>query len=382
MSDDNNSDGPIHLVIDNGSGYCKAGFSGNDAPSTVFPCIIGRPKNPGIMVGSEQKDYFVGSQADEKRGILKLTYPIEHGVVTDWEDMEKIWEHTYTNELRVEPDKYNVLLTEAPMNPKINREKMTSIQFETFGVQGLYVAIQAVLSLYSAGKFTGIVCDSGDGVTHTVPIFDGYSLPHSILRIDLAGRDLTEYLLKILSERGRSFTTSAEKEIVKNIKEKLCVVSLDYEQDLADCKSGNIADVEYEMPDGETFKIGSERFRCTEVLFKPSLIGREFTGIHDKVSESIKKSDVDVRKDLYGSIILSGGTTLFPNLPERLTKEVQKLVPLSMQNKVKVIAVPERKYCVWIGGSILSSISTFGCMWITKEEYNDSGPSIVHRKCF
>jgi actin len=375
------SDKP-HLIIDNGSGYCKAGFSGDEGPTAVFPCIVGRPKVPGIMVGSEQKDYFVGHQAEEKRGILILKYPIEHGIVEEWDDMEKIWEHTFTNELRVTPEEHNVMLTEAPLNPKANREKMTQIMFETFNVPGLYIAIQAVLSLYSAGKFTGIVNDSGDGVTHLVPIFDGYALPHSILRINLAGRDLTDYLVKILSERGYHLTTSAEREIVKDLKEKVCYVALDYEEELAQIKSGTSKDVTYEMPDGAIITVGSERFRCPEVLFQPNHIGKEFLGIHQQTYDSILKSDVDVRKDLYQNIVLSGGTTLFPGLPERLTKEVQKLAPQTMASKVKVIAVPERKYCVWIGGSILSSISTFSCMWITKDEYNDSGPQVVHRKCF
>jgi len=371
-----------HLIIDNGSGYCKAGFSGEEGPRAVFPCIVGRPKVPGIMVGSEQKDYFVGTQAEEKRGILILKYPIEHGIVEDWDDMEKIWDHTFTNELRVVPEEHNVMLTEAPLNPKVNREKMTQIMFDTFNVPGLYIAIQAVLSLYSAGKFTGIVCDSGDGVTHLVPIFDGYALPHSILRINLAGRDLTDYLIKILSERGHHLTTSAEREIVKDIKEKTCYVALDFEGELNEAKSGSGKEMTYEMPDGNVITIGTERFRCPEVLFKPSLLGKEFGGIHEQTFQSITKSDVDVRKDLYQNIVLSGGTTLFAGLPERLTKEVQKLAPQNISSRVKVISVPERKYCVWIGGSILSSISTFSCMWITKEEYQEAGPSIVHRKCF
>lgn len=375
------SDKP-HVIIDNGSGYVKAGFSGEEGPRAVFPSIIGRPKTQGIMVGSEQKDYFVGQQADEKRGILILKYPIEHGIVEEWEDMEKIWDHTFTNELRVQSEDQNCMLTEAPLNPKNNREKMTSIMFDTFNVPGLYIAIQAVLSLYSAGKFTGIVCDSGDGVSHLVPIFDGYALPHSILRINLAGRDLTDYLLKILSERGMHLTTSAEREIVKNIKEKLCYVALDFDEELNASKTGSSKEANYEMPDGNVITIGSERFRCPEVLFKPSLLGKEFGGLHEQTYQSIMKSDVDVRKDLYQNIILSGGTTLYAGLPERLTKEVQKLAPQAIKSLVKVIAVPERKYCVWIGGSILSSISTFGTMWITKEEYQDAGPTIVHRKCF
>jgi actin-related protein len=375
------SDKP-HVIIDNGSGYCKAGFSGEEGPRAVFPCIVGRPKVPGIMIGSEQKDYFVGSQAEEKRGILILKYPIEHGIVENWDDMEKIWDHTFTNELRVVPEEHNVMLTEAPLNPKANREKMTQIMFDSFNVPGLYIAIQAVLSLYSAGKFTGIVCDSGDGVTHLVPIFDGYALPHSILRINLAGRDLTDYLMKILSERGHHFGSSAEREIVKDIKEKLCYVALDYDQELEESKSSSTKEAAYELPDGSTLTIGSERFRCPEVLFKPNLIGAEYGGIHEQTFNSIQKSDMDVRKDLYQNIVLSGGTTLYAGLPERLTKEVQRLAPQNMSSKVKVIAVPERKYCVWIGGSILSSISTFSCMWITREEYQEAGASVVHRKCF
>ncbi|KAF6775055.1 hypothetical protein AHF37_05166 [Paragonimus kellicotti] len=354
------------LVIDNGSGMCKAGFAGDDAPRAVFPSIVGRPRHQGVMVGMGQKDSYVGDEAQSKRGILTLKYPIEHGIVTNWDDMEKIWHHTFYNELRVAPEEHPVLLTEAPLNPKANREKMTQIMFETFNTPAMYVGIQAVLSLYASWSHYRYCCSTLAMVfTHTVPIYEGYALPHAILRLDLAGRDLTDYLMKDSDGAWLQFHDHGR---TRNSCE------------MSTASASSSLEKSYELPDGQVITIGNERFRCPEALFQPSFLGMESAGIHETTYNSIMKCDVDIRKDLYANTVLSGGSTMYPGIADRMQKEITSLAPSTM--KIKIVAPPERKYSVWIGGSILASLSTFQQMWISKQEYDESGPGIVHRKCF
>jgi len=205
----------LPIVLDNGTGLTKAGFAGEERPRAVFPAMVGRPKVKIAMEGCDPKDIFVGEEAQARRGILKLSYPIEHGAIRDWDEMTLVWNHCFSNELRVDPSTRKVLLTEAPKNAKQNREHICQIMFEKFCVSGFNVQIQAVLALYSSGRTTGIVLDSGDGVTHAVPIFEGYSLPHAIGRMDLAGRDLTEWIQICLQDEGINFQLFVGFELVR-----------------------------------------------------------------------------------------------------------------------------------------------------------------------
>ncbi|KAL5499374.1 hypothetical protein EMCRGX_G010773 [Ephydatia muelleri] len=296
----------------------------------------------------------------------------------NWDDIEKLWHHTFYNELRLAPEEHPVLLTETPLNPKANREKMTQIMFETFSVPATYLANQAVLSLYAAGRTTGVAVDSGEGYTHTVPIYEGHALRHATNCLDVAGRDMTEYLMMLLNERGFSFTTTAEREIVRDIKEKLCYVALDFEQET---QIDKLKEKSYELPDGNVILCGNELFRCPEALFKPSFLGVAGSrGVAECTYDSVTKCENSIRREMYENIVISGGSMMFSGIADRMLKEIRKYAPPN--TKVKVIAPPERKFGVWIGGSILASLSTFQQMWISKEEYDESGPSIVHLKCF
>ena len=406
------------LIIDNGSCMMKAGFGGDKAPRAVFPTIVGRSRHPA------NQDAYVGEEAKPRRRFHPIiTYPVERGVVTRWDDMERVWHHTLYNELRIQPEEHAILMTETAWTPRANREKMTEILFETFNVPAFYVAIDSVLALHASGRTTGIVLNSGAEVTSTVPIYEGYALLDAARHMDCAGKDITDFFRKVLRDRGyfRGYM-SAEQEIARSaqdIKEKLCYLSLDWEADYYYSETNfeirseimrsvfpmdihdiinqylpqsedqdfeptpflnDVKEKNYEFPDGLVITVGTERFRAPEVLFHPNLIGMDQSGIHEMTLNSILECDKDIHRYLYGNVVLAGGSMMFPGIAERLEKELKSVV--GNTKEIKVIAPPERKYSAWIGGSILSLLSTSADMWITKDEYVEYGPKIVHRKCF
>ncbi|XP_075047816.1 actin-5-like [Mixophyes fleayi] len=366
------------VIFDNGSGLCKAGIAGDGFPKFVIASVVGRSRVRPAMLGLGQKEYYIGEDAQSSRGVLSLIHPVERGIITSWDGIEKLWNHVYDCKLQLKASERPVLLTEAPLNPLQNREKMAEIMFEGFKVPGMYIGLQAVLTLYASGITTGMFMNSGDGVTHMVPVYEGYCLPHAVARLDLAGRDITECLMRLLLEIGYSFVSTAEREIVRDIKEKLCYVQVEPKDELTNIDKEMVQD--YNLPDGNTITIGSQLFRAPEILFAPINVGIEAPGIHELLFKSIMKCPIDIRRNLYSSIVLSGGSTLFPGLDERISTEMKHLVPNGVP--IKLISPPDREYSVWIGASIISCLSAFRDLWVTSSDYEDFGPSAVHQKCF
>ncbi|CAD7922516.1 unnamed protein product [Amoebophrya sp. A25] len=383
--DDDSEFGDAVLVLDNGTGHIKAGLACADAPTVVMPNVVARLKSHVRASGADRSgakpEIFVGSDAIAKRGLSDFRYPIHHGIVTDWEDMERVWRHLFLSELRLGANlqDHPVLLTEAPLNPRKNRERMLEILFDSFGAPAVCVVIQAVMSLYSMGRTTGVVVDAGDGVTHVVPIYEGFAFPHAVQRLDLAGRDLTENMRLLMQRRGFNFETSSERDLLGKMKEQLCYVALDVDAETQKVQKNSEMELDYELPDGRLVTIAEERFLTPEPLFKPMLIGKEAPGVAEQVSRCIKIVDIDLRRDMYYNVVLSGGTTLFPGLPERLQFELTRLAPPKCQPRV---LLPEtRRYVVWKGAAVLAQMPNFGKMCVWRNEYDDIGSHVVHSRC-
>ena len=376
-------DSQVHVVIDNGTGYMKGGFSGENAPRSVFPTLVGTP-NKGKLLTDEKIPRIIGQEALEKMGMSDVKYPIEKGIIKDWDDMELIWHHMLYNELRIAPEDHNMILTDIPSNAPENREKIVQRMFEKLNVPGLYISMTSVLAIYDAGRTSGMAVDSGQEITNFVPVYEGFAFPNAISKTEIGGKKLTKYLKQLLTDKKYNINTDAKELKINEIKEKYCRVSYDFENEIREAGEGGNLEEKVKLPDGEEITLETERLKCPESLFRPNflpLAEPNTKGLHDECCASIQQIDVEIRKDLYSNIILAGGNTMFEGLPERLTKEIQKLTPSAASNKVKVIALPERKYATWIGASILSSLSNFQCMWITRAEYKETGESIVHKKC-
>ncbi|ORZ28515.1 actin family [Lobosporangium transversale] len=373
------------IVVDNGTGFCKVGYAGSNFPEYVFPSVVGRPiLRAEESIGNVRvKDIMVGDEAAELRSILQMSYPMQNGIVKNWTDMRHLWDYTFNEKLKIDPRDTKIMLTEPVMNPKANREKMVQTMLEEYGFQGVYVAIQAVLTLYAQALTTGVVVDSGDGVTHIVPVVDGYSLPHITKRLDVAGRDVTQYLIKLLLLRGYAFNRTADFETVRQIKEKLCYTSYDVDQDLKLANETTVLVESYTLPDGRVIKVGSERFEAPECMFQPPLVDVEQPGVAEMLFQCINTAPVDTRPELYKHIVLSGGSTMYPGFPSRLEKELKQLyltevvkgdVQRFRNIKIRIEDPPRRKHMVFLGGAVLANImQDKEAFWVTKQEWDEQG---------
>lgn len=343
---------------------------------------MGRPKYERVMAtgaAASQQSAFVGEDSTYLRGVCRLHTPMEHGIVTDWADMTALWAHTY-QQLRASEEQHPVLLTEAALNPRAHRAAAAEVFFETFGAPSLFVQLQSILSLYASGRTSGVVLDVGDGVTSAVPVFEGFALPHAIQRSDIGGRDVTRHMQLLLRKAGHVFHTSAELEVVRDIKEKLGYLALDADREERGAAEDDDAAARYALPDGSTITVGSERFRAPEALFSPALLGLEYPGVHQLLATAVAKADLDVRRALWQDVLLAGGATLTAKFGDRLLSEVRRLAPRDA--KLRIWAPPERHLSAWTGGSILAALASFATMAISKEEYASDGPSVVFRKTF
>ena len=267
-------------------------------------------------------------------------------------------------------------MTEAPLNPRTNRDKTAEIFFETFRSPAMFFTPPSVLSLYASGRTTGVVLDVGEGVTHAVPVYEGFALPHSVTRSDIAGRDVTRQLQLLLRRSGLAFSTTAEVDLVKSLKEEICYCT-PTPTDANDEMAVKESKTQYQLPDGQAVKLASERFQAPNVLFDPFLVGSEEPGVADVLVSSIMKSDLDLRSKLFSQIVLAGGSTLFTGFGDRMLYEVRARSP--SHTRIRISAPPERLHSAYVGGSILASLATFKSMWVSRAEYEEHGSAILHR---
>mmetsp|Transcript_93910 Transcript_93910/g.151556 ORF Transcript_93910/g.151556 Transcript_93910/m.151556 type:complete len:447 (-) Transcript_93910:61-1401(-) len=436
------------IVMDVGYTNCKAGFAGEDNPKAVFPSHVGvvAPAKDGVVgqrastagdkmdvdapasapagaAASGNARYSIGTSAlAYRKDHMEIENPIQDGLVENWDLMEKVWDHAFKDRLRIQPEEHPMLLAEPSFNSDACREKMLEIMFEKYKVPAVFISKNAVLSAFSCGRSTAVVLDSGGGTTCVAPVHEGYVLQKAVVRSPMCGEKITDYLLSVMESKGLSvrptytlnkklakegsilkvsdatgiqhtrdsYKRFMQKMTVNDIKETLCRAS---ETHFDEASSSTMQTAQYELPDGKIIEVGAERFKACELLFNPSLLEPERSGIfgvdspsqlqavQDCITEAVSKCDADIKKDLYQSVIITGGNTLFPQFKERLERDLGESVSLMKVKIISPMATTERRFSVWIGGSILASLGSFQQMWISKKQYSEEGAKIAHHQC-
>lgn len=380
------------IVLDLGTGFIKAGFATSPIPDVMIPNSVGRPilRSDESFSRVKLKDLMIADETIPVRQYLDLTLPVEHGVVKNWDDETLVLDYVFKNKLKIVNAEHPCLITEAPLNPIENKKKMFEIFYETFDFKQLQVVPQALLVLYAQGLVTGVVVDSGDGVTHIMPIFENCLLPQCINRMNIAGRDITEQMVKLLTLRGYSFHKSSDFDVVREIKESLCFVSADIDMDRRIANETTTFVVPYTLPDTRVIKVSGERFEAAECLFQPNLLGHEGKGLSELIFETIMSSDINLRRDFFKSIVVSGGTTMFPGLSTRITNDLRNLVLNNILKgkrdqlssyKINVEDPPNRRFLVYLGGTVLAALSAGKSnSWASRQDYDELGGDNLARR--
>jgi actin-related protein 3 len=408
------------VVIDNGTGYTKMGYAGNTEPQYIIPTAIatnikpkagaaastsGGAQSKGGELKIDDLDFFIGDEAYENSKTYHVSMPVRHGQIDNWTHMEQFWEQCIFKYLRCEPEDHHFLLTEPPLNAPENREYTAEIMFETFNVPGLYIAVQAVLALAASWTskqvtektLTGTVIDSGDGVTHVIPVAEGYVIGSSIKHIPLAGRDITNFVQQLLRERGEKIPPAESLETAKRIKETFSYVCPDIVREYKKYDSDpskwfkTFDGVESVTRTPYVVDVGYERFLGPEVFFNPEIFSSDFlTPLPKVVDDTVQSCPIDTRRGLYKNIVLSGGSTMFKDFGKRLQRDIKRAVDYRIKRseelsqgrikskavEVKVITHHMQRFAVWFGGSMLASTPEFYNVCHTKAQYDEVGPSI------
>jgi actin-related protein len=358
------------VVIDNGTVFSKIGFAGEDQPRAIIQTL---PRSPIKIEPPKSRETLIKKKPPpipiREKGFLEGVSPMKRGVIKDWDAMIRFWGYCFYKMLKINPSEHPVILTEPALNTKENRNKMMEIMFEEFDVPAVYIGMQNVLSLYATGRTTGCVINSGESATDIVPICDNYVNDQTVQKIDLAGGHITKFLQKLMRQAGYSLITEQEKRVLVDIKENYCYIAEDFEGEITRAKNNNKIQKEHLAPDGNKISISIERFTAPEAIFNPSIMGKELPTLHEALYKAINESDIHYRKDLFNNIILSGGNTLFPGLKERLSRELKKIIPETVN--IRIIAPEDRILTTWYGGSLLGALPSFTDLATKKQHYQE-----------
>uniref|UniRef100_A0A1I8IAV4 Actin n=2 Tax=Macrostomum lignano TaxID=282301 RepID=A0A1I8IAV4_9PLAT len=359
------------IVLDSGSSRLRAGFAGDDSPCLTMPAVIGRRGSP-----HQRPEVLVGDDALSTGPVpqLGLTQPVQRGVLVDFDDAELLWRHAIEAGLRADPEQHPLLLAEPPLNPKCSREAAVQLLFESLGAPAVYLANASSLAMYASGRGSAVMLSCGDGVSHAEVIYEGYVVACSTRRVDCAGGDVTDAVRDVLRRRGCCLETPLERQLAADLKERLFRVSR-RAADFDSPDEGDDAVDEFELPDGRGLVGLSHRDRAEpwELLLGRSNPAR----LQRLVAEALSSADIDTRADLWRNVVVSGGSTMADGFVERLTAELTELAPPG-RHPVKLVALAERDFATWIGGSILASLSTFQERWVSRRQYEEFGPRVVH----